>query len=587
MQIKVWNQAPLIRLFLPFLIGIISAIYFPFLFEKALYLISALIVVVAAIVLIPELNISYRRSFWFGCIINSTIFLLAYQLTIYKTEKFSPNHFSKIHDSSHIFYAKLSDSFIEKDRSLKVVLEITSAKVKDKWVSTCGKAMIYLKKDSSSLKLKYGDELLLKADFKEIPAPQNPEEFDYKGFLAFHNVFEQAYVKNGEWLSTRINSGNPVLKYSIGLRNRLLNVLIENHLTGDEFSVGAALLLGYVDKLDADIISAYASTGALHVLSVSGLHVAIVYIVFSWCLFFLDKIRYGPIIKAVLLILFLWFYAALTGLSPSVLRAATMFSFIIIAKTFNRNTNIYNTLAASAFFLLLINPYLIMDVGFQLSYLAVVGIVYIHPKIKNWFQPKNWLFKQIWGITAVSIAAQIATFPLGLHYFHQFPNYFLLSNLVVIPISTVIIYVGISVFSFSKIPLFAKYLSICFTWSIWLLNSSVKWIEKLPYSLIQGIHISVFETWLMYILIILFFCYFTLRKYNYLIYALAGTILILCIQVSEQFHEFNQKEIVVYNIPKTSAVDFITGKNNILLTDSVFAKNESAILFHIKHNWWE
>jgi competence protein ComEC len=587
MQAKVWNQAPIVRLILPFLAGILSAIYLPYNFPNALCCLSALIVVVAAIVLVPKFHISYKKSFWFGFIINSAFFLLAYQLTIYKTEKFSPNHFSKIQDSSHLVYARLSDAYIEKDRSLKVVLEITAVKNGNEWISTCGKAMVYFKKDAKSLNLKYGDELLLKANFKDIPEAQNPGEFNYKRFLSFHNVFNQTYIKNGEWLATGINSGNPILKYSIGLRSNLLTVLSDNHLTGDELSVGAALLLGYVDKLDADIITAYASTGALHVLSVSGLHVAIVYIVFSWFLFFLDKIKYGHIIKSFLLILFLWFYAALTGLSPSVLRAATMFTFIIIAKAFNRHTNIYNTLAASAFFLLLINPYLIMEVGFQLSYLAVIGIVYIQPKIKDWFQPENWFLNQIWTITAVSIAAQIATFPLGLHYFHQFPNYFLLSNLVVIPISTVIIYLGIAVFSFAKIPLFVKYLSICFTWAIWLLNSSVKWIEKLPSSLITGIHITVLETWLLYGLIILFFCYFTLRKYNYIVYALIATILILCIQIVEQRNEFNQKQLIVYNVPKTSAIDFIGAKANVLLTDSVFAKNESGLLFHVKHNWWE
>jgi len=371
------------------------------------------------------------------------------------------------------------------------------------------------------------------------------------------------------------------------LRKNLLDVFQENQLTGDELSVGAALLLGYTDKLDADIITAYSNTGALHVLSVSGLHVAIVYMVFSWMLFFLDKYKRGRIIKAILLILFLWFYAALTGLSPSVLRAATMFSFIIVAKTFSRHTNIYNTLAASAFLLLLINPYLIMEVGFQLSYLAVLGIVYIQPKIQAWFEIDNWLLDQIWTITSVSIAAQIATFPLGLQYFHQFPNYFLLSNLIVIPISTLILYIGIAVFTFSPIPFVVKYLAIAFTWLIWFLNFSVKWIESLPFSVLQGISISVFETWLLYGLTILLFVYTSTRQYKYLMLSLSIGIIILVSQTLEQYTEYKQKKIMVYNIPKTSAIDFINGKNTVLLTDSVFAKNKSRLLFHIIHNWWD
>lgn len=582
-----WNQAPLIRLILPFLLGIILAVYFPIQFDYGIYIIVSFSFTILCIILIPKLNFSYRNSLWFGLLINLILFLAAYQLTIIKTEKFSNNHFSKFTDSAEFIYARLNEPYLEKDKSLKVVLEILAVKQGGKWERSCGKAMVYFKKDTHSLHLSYGDELVLKTAFNEIPLPQNPGEFNYKRFLAFHNVFHQAYVKNGEWVSSGHNSGNFILKKSIYLRDILLNVFITNHIQEDEFAVGAALLLGYVDKLDADIITAYSSTGALHVLSVSGLHVAIVYIVFNWLLFFLDKIKYGKIIKAITLLLLLWFYAALTGLSPSVLRSAAMFSFIIFAKAFNRHTNIYNTLAASAFFLLIINPYLIMDVGFQLSYLAVIGIVYIQPKIYAWLEVENWLLDQIWIITSVSISAQIATFPLGLHYFHQFPNYFLLSNFIVIPVSTVIIYLGLSIFAFAKIAILVKYLAIAFSWAVWILNSSVELIEKWPYALLKGISISVFETWLMYGLIILFLYYFTKRQYNYILVALCFAIVILFSQIAEQHEQFNQKKIIVYNIPKTSAIDFISFKNNIFLTDSVFAKNESGLLFRVRHNWWD
>ena len=584
---KVWNQAPLVRLLVPFLIGIICAVYCPFHVKNILIYSSVLFAAVAAITLIPKFYITYRKSYWFGLLINLSLFIFAYQLTIYNTQKFSPSHFSNYIKGNDIVYARLADSYIEKEKSLKSVIEILFIENNGQWKKCLGKAMVYLKKDSSSMRLKYGDEILLKTNFKVVPSPQNPGEFNYKRFLSFHNIYQQGYVNTSDWRNLERNSGNPLLKYSIGLRTSLLEVLKTNNLTGDELSVGAALLLGYTDKLDADIISAYSSTGALHVLSVSGLHVAIVYIVFSWFLFFLDKKKKGRIIKAVLLILFLWFYAALTGLSPSVLRAATMFSFIIVAKAFNKHTNIYNTLAASALFLLLINPYLIMEVGFQLSYLAVIGIVYIQPKIQEWFTFDNWLLNQIWTITAVSIAAQIATCPLGLHYFHQFPNYFLLSNLIVIPISTVIIYVGIGVFTFSHIPIAVKYLAIVFTWLIWFLNASVKWIESLPFSLLQGISISILETWLLYGLTIVILFYMSNRNYNYLKYSLWFCIAILLSQTIEQSKEYTQKKIIVYNVPKTSAVDFIKSKSNILLTDSSFANNKSRLLFHVKHNWWE
>lgn len=584
---KIWNQAPLVRLILPFIIGILSAVYLPFQIQNFGWIITPYLIFIMVIVLVPGYKISYRKSWLFGIAINILLFAFAYQLTIYKTAKFTSTHFSKFVNGRSFVYARLSQSAIEKERSLKMVMDVLAVKNDSGWVRTSGKAMIYLKKDERSLHLNYGDEIVFSTTFNSIPEPQNPGEFNYKRFLAFHNIFQQASANDINWKSIGINSGNSILRYSYSLRDKLLNILRSENVKDDEYAVGAALMLGYSDKLDAEIISAYSSTGALHVLSVSGLHVAIVYVVFNWLLFFFDKFKHGHIIKAVILILMLWFYSALTGLSPSVLRAAAMFSFIIIAKAFDRYTNIYNTLAASAFLLLALNPYLIMEVGFQLSYIAVIGIVYIQPKISQWFETDNWLLGQIWTITAVSVAAQIATFPLGLHYFHQFPNYFLLSNFIVIPISTIIIYLGIALFAFAKLSFLASYLALGFSWSVWLLNYSVKQIEKWPHALLQGISISVLETWLIYGMVLLFIYYFINRRSIYLISALGVVILILCSQIVEQNVQFRQNKFIVYNIPKTSAIDFISSKSNVLLTDSAFAKNESSLLFHVKHNWWD
>jgi competence protein ComEC len=159
--------------------------------------------------------------------------------------------------------------------------------------------------------------------------------------------------------------------------------------------------------------------------------------------------------------------------------------------------------------------------------------------------------------------------------------------LLVIPISTIIIYLGIAVFAFAKVSIIVSYLALGFSWSVWLLNASVKWIEQLPFSLLQGISISIVETWLLYGLIILFVFYLTNRKYSYLMYAFVALILVLVSQVYEQHQQFHQKKIVVYNIPKTSAIDFVSAKSNVLLTDTTFAKNESRLLFHVKHNWWD
>ena len=174
-----------------------------------------------------------------------------------------------------------------------------------------------------------------------------------------------------------------------------------------------------------------------------------------------------------------------------------MFSFVALAIPAGRRTNIYNTLAASAFFILWYDPFLIMSVGFQLSYIAVLGIVYMQPALYNLWEPTNRLWDEVWKITCVSIAAQLATLPLGLLYFHQFPNYFLLSNLFVIPGSFVVLILGILILVVNVISPIASFLGMLLEWTIKALNVIVFTIEDFPFSLIENVYITTFQCWVL------------------------------------------------------------------------------------------
>jgi competence protein ComEC len=461
-----------------------------------------------------------------------------------------------------------------------------AAKQNGKWIETSGNVMCYFKKDSTSKNIHYGDCMILKTKFTEIKSPQNPSEFDYKRFLSYHNIYHQAYISSENWKSLGINEGNKILSASYSLREYLLNIYRENKISGNEFAVGSALVLGYTDKLDQDLISAYASSGALHVLSVSGLHVGIIYIICNYLLFFLDKFKHGKFIKMILLLSALWFYATLTGLSPAVLRSAAMFSFVVIAKTWRYDTNIFNTLAVSCFALLMLNPYFIMDVGFQLSYLAVFGIVSIQPWVYEKWRPKTWLMNEIWLIVSVSIAAQLATFPLGLFYFHQFPNYFLLSNLIVIPVSTIILGYGLLMFVLGKISAIGITCGKIFSFFVWILNESVRITDETPGSLIQGISPSILETGIIYLLVIFLIVFIYKKQMKYFFISLSTIIISLTFQTIEAHSIRKQKAIIVYDIPKISAYDFINGKQTLFLADSSLLHNQSGMKFHIKQNWW-
>ena len=371
------------------------------------------------------------------------------------------------------------------------------------------------------------------------------------------------------------------------MRGKLLKIFKDNHINGDDYAVLAALLLGDTDEIDQEIMRAYAASGALHVLSVSGLHVGIIYLGLNSALFFLNRNRKTQILKAGILILFLWYYALLTGLSPAVLRSSAMLSFIVIGKALERSTNMYNTLAASAIVLLCFQPYLLMQVGFQLSYLAVLGIVFLYKKIHQLLNPSNWLLRQIWGITAVSLAAQLTTFPLGLFYFHQFPNYFLISNLFVIPVSTAIIYGGILLFFISPLTELATWVGWFIGKIVHFLNWFVIGVEDLPYALLQGISISLVETGLIYLTLMMTILYFMKKQTVYVYATLILIVCVLSLQMVESTQIRNQQQLIVHSIPKTTAINLIEGKTAIMVADSAFVYNKSMMAFNVLPYWWE
>ncbi|PKP44932.1 MAG: hypothetical protein CVT95_10045, partial [Bacteroidetes bacterium HGW-Bacteroidetes-12] len=503
------NSFPLVRLLLPFVIGIVVAIYLPSNAIYPFYAFTFLFILTIISLLIKNYNLKYV----FGILVHINLLLAGYSLTSFKAEnKIVTNNNS---NDNQFIIAEISEPIVVKEKSIKAILTIKGIKSKQNWLKSEGRAIIYLQKDSLSIQLKANDIIAFEPMLKDVPPPQNPNEFDFRNYLAYHLIYQQAYLKTSNWTILKKATNLSIFAWASETRKNLINKLENLGIKDDRLHVASALILGYKDDIDAQLKNAYSSAGAMHVLAVSGLHVGIIFLIFNQLLLFLHKIKYGKYIQGVLLILILWIYALLTGLSPSVMRAATMFSFIVGAKMTNRNSNFFNTLAASALTLLLFNPLLIMEVGFQLSYLAVIGIVVIQPLIYNLYYTKWWLLDKIWELTAVSIAAQIATFPLGLYYFHQFPNYFLLSNLIVIPLAIGILYLGLLVLALSPFPVIASFLAKVLDYVILFLNKIVVYIDELPYSLSQNIKFTLLDNYLIYITIILVILLINLRKYIY------------------------------------------------------------------------
>lgn len=357
-----------------------------------------------------------------------------------------------------------------------------------------------------------GDRLFLKTKFSRVDPPKNPGQFNYARYLAFHKVYLQAFLRDNNHYEIHSQPGYSAQRLSAQIRNFLQASYKSFGFTGETLGVAAALVFGDKSMLDHNIKGAYSAAGATHVLAVSGLHVGIVYLIL---LLVLRKKNHAHLrgYHVIILIMALWFYALVTGFSPSVQRAATMFSFLALAKGIRRQSNIFNLLGASIVFLVLINPLIVTEVGFQMSYLAVVGIVTIYPWINSLWAPNNKWVDAVWQISGVSLAAQIATGVLSFLYFRQFPTYFLISNLFVIPLATIVVWLGaLTNVLLVVFPWLAQWSSVGVFGVISVLNAGVKWVESWPYALFREAHINFEDAFFFYALLLVFMFWLHHRK---------------------------------------------------------------------------
>ncbi|MGB1039940.1 MAG: ComEC/Rec2 family competence protein [Flavobacteriales bacterium] len=575
-----WNNNPGIRLVIPFILGIIISIELE---------ISSFVVFYLGLFLLLIFGVSFKFSSFksrriLGLIISLSIVCFGVFYTTARTQKFSFHHFSKAVNETSFLKVRISENLIEKENSYKTLCEVVQVNT-DNSESVSGKFLAYFKKDSL-LDLKYGDEIIIKNKLREIEEKRNPNQFDYKNYLNLNQINYQVFLDTSDWVHTGSNTANHIIAFSQKMRKKLYNYLKENGVVDDQLKVASALLLGYRENLDKDLVKSYSSAGAMHVLAVSGLHVGILYILLSRLLNFFKGLRKRKYLVALILISFLWFYALMTGLSASVMRASTMFSFIIIGdKLLNRSTSIYNTLAISAIILLVINPFMIYQVGFQLSYAAVIGIVYLQPKLNRLFFFKNIILKNIWAITCVSIAAQIATFPLSLHYFHQFPVYFFVSNLIVIPSAILIFYLGIALFVTAPFGGLSLVIGKLMNGIIWVLNHAIFITQDIPYSLIEEIELSIFETYLLYGIIISFLVTLYYRKIKFVYLSFSLLVLFVGLNLVSQYNSTQQEYFTFYSINKKTALEYTKGKTTYFISNKELQEDWSMMLFNVNNHW--
>ncbi|MEB2784868.1 ComEC/Rec2 family competence protein [Algoriphagus persicinus] len=364
----------------------------------------------------------------------------------------------------------------QKPHSFENLLEVKSVLTKGKWDDAQGKVLVYHQNEKP---LEPGQILLVKKNPEEIAGPVNPNEFDYMLYLSRQGIRYRQFLGKDFHVVDSV-SHNGFNYFLVHLRHRIGGMLKAKIPDENSAQIALALLLGQKKELDPTIREAYTQAGVMHILAVSGLHVGIIYALFILILKPLKLKKEKARLYLLSVILVIWLYAFLTGLSPSVVRASTMFSLLTLGQMRERRPSIYNILAFSAILMITTNPDVVFEVGFQLSYLAVLGIVMIQPLILNLWLPQYKALEYIWQLTSVSIAAQLVTFPLSIYYFHVFPTYFLLGNLLILPLAFLIMQVGVPLMIFGWIPMLGDGLGWILSWLIWGQNWIAETIRLIP-----------------------------------------------------------------------------------------------------------
>lgn len=452
---------------------------------------------------------------------------------------------------------------------------ITSFQDSSGWQSGRGNLLIMLNEEVTDTPLNQGDHLIISTVFQRITNSTNPGSFDYAGWMATKGIYHRCYLEEHQFRKLKHVQPSGIRHLAGAIRERLLDRLRSHISSPREAAVAAALLLGYDEWLDLEVENQYKVSGTLHILCVSGMHVGLIYMIISWSLgMIIKRVGWLKPLRYPLIIVLVWLYAMITGLAPSAMRASTMLTFVAAGKMLSKQANIYNTLCASCFLLIALDPKLITNPGFLLSFLAVCGIVIIQKPLQYLWHPTNTLLHHGWSLITVSLAAQLATTPLSIYLFHQFPNYFLLGNLFVVPITPIIMYSGIALFLSAWLPFAGMVTGKILEWTISLMNMLVDFFSSLPGALTEGLYISLEEMAVLYILLLFLMKWCTAKHFYLLALSMLALMIFLGIRINHQFQSSNNYLLSIYDYKGQSVISLISGHRAVLFTDSTYTEKD-------------
>jgi len=579
-NIYIWKSAPILRLLMPFIAGILLQFHFNIGWKITDCIFISALIILTVFALLPT-SLQFSNRWLTGLSIHLFFISIGMGSCSIKRGRPDDSLLTNNHDVHSYVLATMREPLIEKAKTYKALASIETIRNNGS-KKAGGYALLYFQKNSIQSFLHYGSRIIIHQALQPIGNSGNPGSFDYRQYCAFQHIYYQVYLNEKGYQILASENKNFFDEQILKMRSFVLTALRSNISHPDALGIAEALLIGYRTDLDQDLVQAYSNTGVVHIIAISGLHIAMIY---GLILFFLKPFRNRAWIKWLkpLLVLFIiWGFTFIAGSVPSIMRSAVMFSFIIVGESFSKRINIYNNLAASAFVILLFNPFSLWDVGFLLSYAAVLSIVIFSKHINNWLIFSNKILKYIWQMCAVTLSAQILTLPLILFYFHQFPGLFLFSNLIVVPLSGLILYFELLLLILSPFTELAVHVGRATSMTISRMNDFILRINSIPHANFQFIHVSILQT------VILYFAigglsYWLLRKQKAALFlAFSSLLLFFMLRAADIIQKQQQQKLIVYNIPRHEAMDIMDGRNFQFIGDSILQQDGFLYNFHLK-----
>jgi competence protein ComEC len=514
-----WKEAPFFRLLVPLLAGIIMEKNFPGSSEYMIpvFCLSVLLIILSNAMSLPGI---FGLEWIPGAAIQFAFFSFGVILMFTRLDIPAEKSFRHERNQSNFLLLQILIDPVPKQYAYKCMARINWLIKGEACYYENEKVLVYFHTGSDARQYTAGSLILIRKPLQPIENFMG-YGFDYKKYCRLRHIYSQVFLKENDFALMGKQEENMVFSRLDTLRRKLL-IIIKNFVPRkSENGLLEALMVGFTEDLDPGLLKSYADTGVIHIIAISGLHLALICHILQLAFQRMCRRNAGRWIKFVLMVSCLWGYSLLSGASPSVIRAATMFSLVLFAGNILRKTVIYNTLAASAFLLVCFDPYWLWDIGFQLSYAAVLSLGLFSKPVYNLMPLQNRILLKCWNAASISIAAQLLTTPLSIYYFHRFPNYFLITNLLAVPLSSAILLGGILLCVFFWVHPAAWFLGGLTGLLIKCLNGFIQYVSQIPGAVISHLILTGPQLILVYFILFCLYRFLILKQTTWLLTGLA------------------------------------------------------------------